>query len=79
KVTLHNSIIRNEMIADIAEQSVRDSYTFFQKLKLKKNEETIAHQILKEIKSLKEASDVSSCSVCSPFLTYQLGTNLACH
>ena len=43
--------IEKQSIADIAEQSVRDSYTFFQKLKLKKNEEIIANQILKEIKS----------------------------
>ena len=43
--------IKKRSIADISEQSVRESYLFFDTLKLKKNEETIARQILKEIKS----------------------------
>ena len=48
--TLKVTINKNS-IADIAEKSIRDSYLFFENLKLKKNEETIARQILKEIKN----------------------------
>ena len=42
--------IEDYSIADIAGQSVRDNCNFFEKLKLKKSEENIARQILKEIK-----------------------------